>query len=93
MDTMKKRVCRVRVVREDRHYVGFLRELQRHGLTITKLAEQARVGRCSLQMILPGQRCGKHTWKHVLPHIPASALFHLKLCAAWNNVPESEVGR
>lgn len=52
--------------------------------TVTELAARSRLGRCALAQILNGRRCGRHSWKHILPELSLEALFHLKQCSAWN---------
>lgn len=64
--------------------VKFYEQLARDGLTVTMLAEKARVGRASLTEIFNGRRTGKNTWKHILPLLSSEALSQLELCSAWN---------
>jgi hypothetical protein len=52
--------------------------------TVLELAKQTRIGRTTLILMLNGDRTGKHSWKHLLPYLSVPALFHLKLCSAWN---------
>lgn len=56
--------------------------------TVTQLAFRAGVGRCHLARILSGKcvgrQSGRHTWKHVLPHLSFQALCALAQCSAWN---------
>lgn len=56
--------------------------------TVTELAARARLGRTTLTLMLNGSRTGRQSWKHVLPHLSVSALFHLKQCSAWNSHAE-----
>lgn len=68
--------------------VKFYEQLGRDGLTVSSLAEKARVGRAALTEVFNGRRGGKNTWKHVLPLLSAEALSLLKQCSAWNQSAE-----
>lgn len=70
---------------KDQALVQFYEQLKRDGIrNATELARRAGVGRAYLSRALNGRVTGKNTWKHVMPHISASSVFHLKLCSAWN---------
>lgn len=64
--------------------VKFYEQLKRDGMTATELARRAGVGRAYLTRVLNGRTTGRNTWKHVLPLLSPTALFHLKQCSAWN---------
>lgn len=66
--------------------VAFQRALRRMRppLTISDLAERARVGRAHLESVLNAHREGGHTWKHIMPHLSPQAMSQLKQCSAWN---------
>jgi hypothetical protein len=68
--------------------VNFYAQLARDGLTVSALAEKARVGRAALTEIFNGRRTGKNTWKHVRPLLNPQALSLLKQCSAWNKEAE-----
>lgn len=69
--------------------VAFYVQLRRDKLNATVLARLAGVGRAYLARVLNGHETGKNTWKHVIPLLSKSALFHLKQCSAWNNHAEA----
>ena len=73
--------------------VEFYWQLRRDGMTAGELAQRARVGRTALTLIFNGRRCGRDTWKHVLPLLSATALYRLKQCSAWNRYAEAALAQ
>lgn len=64
--------------------VEFIDQLGRDGMTVTDLAELARVGRSHLEQMLHGHRAGRCTWRHIIPLLSNDAVFLLEQCSAWN---------
>ena len=69
---------------KDPNLAAFHRKLRARGMTVSRLAAESRVGRANLEQMMNGQRNGRNTWKHVMPHLEEAEVFHLKQCSAWN---------
>jgi len=76
---------------KDPHLAAFLLALKARPepSNITKLVAAARIGRCHFEQMLSGERTGRQSWKHVMPHLEEAEVFHLKQCSAWNNYAEA----
>lgn len=73
----------------DPHLNAFRSALRASGSNLGDLARRARIGRSALSQILAGSRCGRQSWKHILPCLTEPQLFHLKQSSVWNACAQS----
>lgn len=50
------------------------RDVDGRPMTIERLAIRVKTSRAHLSQVLSGNRCGKHTWKHLVDHLTAEEL-------------------